>query len=193
MRVLLDESLPRQLRRKLVGYETSTVAREGWSGLKNGALLGVARAAGFDVLLTADQNLEHQQNVGKAGLAVIVLQAVKNRMQELVPLIPANPRSPGVDPTWRGGEDLGYRAMIVELLLENDYEDFQDSARLTVARSTASRCSSTERRNRSLTASSSATRSGLMSRSRLSNCASSGRGHTRKTCYTMPAFVEFRR
>lgn len=89
MRVLLDESLPRQLERELVGHGTSTVVREGWSGLKNGALLGVAKTAGFEVLLTADQNLEYQQNVGESGLAVIVLQALKNRMQELVPLMPA--------------------------------------------------------------------------------------------------------
>lgn len=93
MRVLLDESLPRQLGRELNGHEASTVVREGWAGYKNGALLSAAKAAGFHVLLTADRNLEHQQNIAKSELALIVLEAVKNRMQELAPLIPATLRA----------------------------------------------------------------------------------------------------
>lgn len=53
MRILLDESLPRPLSRFLVGHDVSTVAREGWTSLTNGALLREA-ATQFDVMLTAD-------------------------------------------------------------------------------------------------------------------------------------------
>lgn len=54
MRILLDEQLPRQLAPLLVGHEVRTVQQESWAGLKNGALLTAAEAAGFSVLLTGD-------------------------------------------------------------------------------------------------------------------------------------------
>ena len=62
MRILLDESLPRPLAWLLPGHEVRTVAEMGWSGTRNGPLLALA-TADFGVLLTADQNLEHQQNL----------------------------------------------------------------------------------------------------------------------------------
>jgi hypothetical protein len=58
-----------------------------WGGTKNGALLNLA-AAQFDVLLTADQNLEHQQDVSKYSIGVVVLAARSNRMEHLRPLVP---------------------------------------------------------------------------------------------------------
>jgi hypothetical protein len=60
MRVLLDESLPRPLGRLLTGHDVRTVAQEGWISFENGDLLRVS-AARFDVLVTADQNLEFQR------------------------------------------------------------------------------------------------------------------------------------
>ena len=58
MRVLLDESLPRQLAREITGHDVRTVVQQRWTGSKNGWLLRTAREAGFDVLVTADQSLE---------------------------------------------------------------------------------------------------------------------------------------
>ena len=87
MRILLDESLPRPLSLLLVGHDVSTVAREGWASLKNGALLRQAAMA-FDVLLTADQNIEFQQNLVTLPLAVVVLVAESNRLESLEPLVP---------------------------------------------------------------------------------------------------------
>ncbi len=55
MRVLLDECLPRRLRRSIVGYDVATVSDVGWSGTSNGELLGLA-ADEFDVFVTVDQN-----------------------------------------------------------------------------------------------------------------------------------------
>ena len=54
MRILLDESLPRPLSQLLTGHDVSTVAREGWTSLDNGALLRQA-ATTFDVVLTAER------------------------------------------------------------------------------------------------------------------------------------------
>ena len=78
MRVLLDESLPRPLGRLLTGHDVRTVAQEGWASFENGDLLRVSGAR-FDVLLTADQNLEFQQNPTTLPIAVIVLVADSNQ------------------------------------------------------------------------------------------------------------------
>ena len=56
MRVLLDECVPRQLRRDLKDFDVKTVQQMGWAGVKNGALL--SRAAGeFDVVFTVDRGM----------------------------------------------------------------------------------------------------------------------------------------
>jgi hypothetical protein len=87
MRVLLDECLPRRLKRELSGLDVKTVPEMGWAGIKNGAL--VAAATGFiDVFVTADRNLTFQQNVPQFTFAVIVLRCKSNRFEDLLPLIP---------------------------------------------------------------------------------------------------------
>ncbi len=88
MRILLDESLPRPLARLLPEHDVRTVGAMGWAGKRNGELLHLA-AAEFDALLTADQNLEHQQNLDALPVAVVVLVAPTNRIQSLRPLIPS--------------------------------------------------------------------------------------------------------
>ena len=64
----------------------STVQHSGWTGVKNGKLLGLA-AAEFDVFLTMDRNLEFQQNLATLPIAVLVVEAVSNRMEHLVPIV----------------------------------------------------------------------------------------------------------
>jgi len=63
----------------------------GWASKKNGELLALA-AADFDVFLTSDRNLSHQQNVSVFDIAVIVLIATSNRIDDLRPLVPWDPR-----------------------------------------------------------------------------------------------------
>ena len=89
MRVVLDECVPRPLRRHLPGHEITTAQERGWAGIKNGALLRLMREAGVQAFLTTDRNLEFQQNVAAAGLAVVVLVARTNTLEDLVPLAPA--------------------------------------------------------------------------------------------------------
>lgn len=86
MRVLLDESVPRKLRRELPGHDVSTVIGIGWGGIENGALLRRAAAA-FDVLLAVDSNLPHQQNIAALPGSVLVLAAASNDVDELRPLM----------------------------------------------------------------------------------------------------------
>ena len=87
MRILLDESLPRDLRARLPGHDVATVVGCGWFGIRNGELLALA-ATRFDVFLTADQNLEFQQNLSALPLAVFVLVALSNRIASIEPLFP---------------------------------------------------------------------------------------------------------
>ncbi|MCX8086849.1 MAG: DUF5615 family PIN-like protein [Rhodocyclaceae bacterium] len=87
MRILLDECLPRRLAGALEGHEVVTVVEAGWSGLKNGQLLTYA-AMRFDVFVTADQNLQYQQNLAALPLPVVVLKASDNRYATLLPLMP---------------------------------------------------------------------------------------------------------
>jgi predicted nuclease of predicted toxin-antitoxin system len=87
MRILLDEDLPRRLAELLVGHEVSTVQRSGWSGIKIGQLLGLA-SAHFDVFLTMDRNIAFQQNSATLPIAVLIVEAVSNRMEDLVAIVP---------------------------------------------------------------------------------------------------------
>ncbi len=87
MRILLDESLPHDLAGLILDHHVSTVRNEGWTSVKNGKLLALASTR-FDAFITADRNLEFQQNLSKLPIAVVVLIARKNRMQDLEPLLP---------------------------------------------------------------------------------------------------------
>ena len=88
MRILLDESLPIELRDVLPQHSVRSVQEMGWSALKNGELLRRA-VDEFDVFVTADQNLQYQQNIKALPIAVAVLVAKSNRIQSLRPLVPA--------------------------------------------------------------------------------------------------------
>ena len=87
MRVLLDECLPRRLKRELVGHEARTAPEMGWASKRNGELLGLAIGR-FDVFLTADRNLSYQQDLSSFDVAVVVLVARSNRLDDLRPLVP---------------------------------------------------------------------------------------------------------
>ena len=89
MRVLLDEHLPRRLTDALVGHEVRTVHQQRWSGLRNGELLERASAEGFEVFLTADRSLEHQQNLARFPMGFVVLEAPSNDLDDLDPLVPS--------------------------------------------------------------------------------------------------------
>ena len=89
MRILLDQGTPVAIRHELVSHDVRTASEEGWSTLLNGELLRVAEVAGFDVLLTTDTSLPHQQNLKGRRIAVVVLNKnrwllIKPRLAEIV-------------------------------------------------------------------------------------------------------------
>lgn len=80
-----------------------TVPQAGWAGVKNGELLRLAQAQ-FDVFVTVDRNLSFQQHLPQFSIAVIVIQAATNRLDDLRPLVPQLQRVLGTAPkgqvTW---------------------------------------------------------------------------------------------
>lgn len=86
MNILLDESLPRTIVRLFVNHSVSTVVEKGWSGKKNGELLRLAQGE-FDMFITADQNLQYQQNLKGYEIAIVVLVAKANRLELLKPAV----------------------------------------------------------------------------------------------------------
>ena len=79
MRLLLDESVPRRLRRYLPAHEVRTVV--------DGALLALA-ACDFDAVLTVEKTLPYQRNLQTLPVAVVLLNAVSNELSVLLQLLP---------------------------------------------------------------------------------------------------------
>lgn len=88
MKLLLDENLPKRLKKDLTAHQAFTVRDMGWSGKKNGDLLTLMLQNGFDALLTFDRNLQHQQNFSKYPVVVFVLNAPSNDYATLQTLMP---------------------------------------------------------------------------------------------------------
>lgn len=85
MRVLLDEMLPRKLKRLLPTWAEVVIVQEcGWDSKKNGELLTLAEKE-FDVLLTTDRGIPHPQDLSRYHLEVVVLSARSNRLADLEP------------------------------------------------------------------------------------------------------------
>ena len=86
MRLLLDENLDWRLRRDLLDHHVESVPLIGWAGIENGEPLRKGVEAGFNVLVTMDSNMVHQQNVSRYAIAVV---ARSNRLADTRPLMPA--------------------------------------------------------------------------------------------------------
>ncbi len=90
MKVLIDECLPSELQGTLtaMGHESLTIRQAGFAAKKNGELLSIAEGR-WDVLLTSDRNIRHQQNMTGRTVSIIILRAKSNRLKDLLPLMPA--------------------------------------------------------------------------------------------------------
>jgi predicted nuclease of predicted toxin-antitoxin system len=86
IRVLLDENLPRKLRRDLAEFSVRTVQEESWTSYANGELLTRAQNR-FDVLLTADRRLKHQQNLARYHIGVVVILTLSLRYRTIIAAI----------------------------------------------------------------------------------------------------------
>jgi hypothetical protein len=85
--VLLDECLPARLARLLTGHSVTTVPRRGWAGIKNGDLLRLAEKE-YDVFVTVDRKISLQQDPATFKLAVVLIRAQSNRLEDIRPLVP---------------------------------------------------------------------------------------------------------
>src|SRR5579863_4876376 len=85
MRILLDECVPRRFKDSLSGHDCQTAPEAGLAGRENGALLKAAEQQGFDVFLTIDTSIEHQQNFSGRRIAMLVIRCRSNHLSELLP------------------------------------------------------------------------------------------------------------
>ena len=86
MKILLDECLPKKLKKEIINHQVITVPEQGWAGIKNGELLKLASLS-FDAFITIDKNLTSQQNLQQIDLIIIVLISKDNRLATLKPLM----------------------------------------------------------------------------------------------------------
>lgn len=87
-RLLLDENIDQALKDLFDDeFEVVTITEQGWQGKKNGKLLRLT-AKEFDVFVTLDRNLEHQQNLGALDLAVVIIRAYSNAFAVVSELMP---------------------------------------------------------------------------------------------------------
>jgi predicted nuclease of predicted toxin-antitoxin system len=90
MRVLFDNGTPRGVAPALADHEVEEARSRGWDTFRNGELLDAAEAAGFEVLVTTDRNIRHQQNLAGRKLAIVVIGAGRWRLiRKVLPAIAA--------------------------------------------------------------------------------------------------------
>ena len=69
-------------------WDVRSVRQMEWLGTSNGELLAKAMAHEFTAMITADKNIEYQQNPESLPIPIVVLDAISTRIQELGPLVP---------------------------------------------------------------------------------------------------------
>ncbi|HXP84930.1 MAG TPA: hypothetical protein VN841_09430 [Bryobacteraceae bacterium] len=89
MRLLLDECIDVGLRHLFAGHECQSARYAGLAGLKNGALLSAAEAAGFEAIVTVDQSIPDQQDLSVRRISLLILCGPTNRLADLKGLVPA--------------------------------------------------------------------------------------------------------
>jgi hypothetical protein len=87
LRIVLDACVPEPLRLEISGHEVVTARYLGLSRLEDSQVVS-AIEADWDVLITCDRNLPWQNKFAGRDIAVIVLRARTNKLQDLVPLVP---------------------------------------------------------------------------------------------------------
>jgi predicted nuclease of predicted toxin-antitoxin system len=89
MKILLDECVTKRLKQYLTEFEVHTLAEFGWSGTKNGELIKLCLENNFDVLLTIDKNLIHQQKIRQYSIIIAVLNSPSSKVEDLIKFLPA--------------------------------------------------------------------------------------------------------
>ena len=87
MKVFVDECVTYLLMPHFTRHDFTHIFDTPWQGMKNGALLRLVESK-YDVFMTTDRHIPHQQNLRKLNLAVIILRGVSNKIDDLLPLVP---------------------------------------------------------------------------------------------------------
>jgi hypothetical protein len=87
LRILFDKNVPYPLRRYLIDYQVQTAEDQGWGQISNGELIGCAEDAGYQIMLTCDQNVQYQQNLAHRKISMVVLGS--NIWPSIIPKIAA--------------------------------------------------------------------------------------------------------
>jgi len=89
MKLLIDECVDERLRLLFPGHDCQTARFAKLAGLKNGQLLDAAETAGFEVIVTVDREIHHQQNLSGRRLSILLICGRTNRLSDLKELLPA--------------------------------------------------------------------------------------------------------
>ena len=89
MKILLDECVTKRLKKYLEEFEVFTVRELELSGIKNGSLMTYCVGNKFDILLTIDKNIMHQQNLDKYPVTIVVLNCFTSKIEELITFLPS--------------------------------------------------------------------------------------------------------
>lgn len=89
MKILLDECVTKRLKNHLTEFDVFTVRELNLSGIKNGVLMNYCVENNFDILLTIDKNLMHQQNLDKYPVTIAVLNCFTSKIEELITFLPS--------------------------------------------------------------------------------------------------------
>ena len=89
MKILLDECVTKRLKKYLEEFEVFTVRELELSGIKNGKLMAYCVENKFDILLTIDKNLMHQQNLHKYPVTIVVFNCFTSKIEELITFLPS--------------------------------------------------------------------------------------------------------
>lgn len=89
MKILLDECLPLDFRHSFPDHDAHSAEWAGLKGKKNGELLRDAELAGYEVILTVDQGIPHQQNLAGRRLSIVAIRSRTNQLEHLLPLVDA--------------------------------------------------------------------------------------------------------
>ena len=89
MKILLDECVTKRLKKYLEEFVVFTIRELELSGIKNGKLMAYCVENKFDILLTIDKNLMHQQNLDKYPVTIVVLNCFTSKIEELITFLPS--------------------------------------------------------------------------------------------------------
>jgi predicted nuclease of predicted toxin-antitoxin system len=87
MKIILDNCVNWRLAQFFKRYEARHVRDLGWQDFSNGKLLAAAEQSGFQVLITVDKNMRHQQNLNEFSINLVTLDSASIRLVDLIPLV----------------------------------------------------------------------------------------------------------